>query len=81
MVVRGVYTTDANGHYHALTVMPKSYPLPDGGPVRRTMNAQGCHGYRPAHIHFLISGPGQKELVTTLYMQAIASSMTIRYSA
>lgn len=68
MDTRGVYTTDENGYYHSLTVMPKSYPLPNDGPVRRMLNAQSRHGYRPAHIHFLISAPGHKELVTALYI-------------
>ncbi|MDH4561298.1 MULTISPECIES: dioxygenase [unclassified Pseudomonas] len=68
MDTRGVYSTDENGCYHAFTVMPKSYPLPDDGPVRRMLDAQSRHGYRPAHIHYLISAPEHKELVTALYI-------------
>jgi catechol 1,2-dioxygenase/hydroxyquinol 1,2-dioxygenase len=30
--------------------------------------AQKRHGKRPAHIHFLISAPGYRELVTALYI-------------
>ena len=30
--------------------------------------AQKRHGMRPAHIHFLISAPGYRELVTALYL-------------
>ena len=30
--------------------------------------AQNRHGKRPAHIHFLISAPGYRELVTALYI-------------
>ena len=30
--------------------------------------AQKRHGKRPAHIHFLISAPGYRELVTALYL-------------
>ena len=32
------------------------------------IRAQGRHGFRPAHIHFLISAPGYREVVTALYM-------------
>ena len=30
--------------------------------------SQKRHGMRPAHIHFLISAPGYRELVTALYL-------------
>jgi protocatechuate 3,4-dioxygenase beta subunit len=33
------------------------------------VKAQGRHGMRPAHIHFLISAPGYRELVTALYLE------------
>jgi protocatechuate 3,4-dioxygenase beta subunit len=37
------------------------------GPVGDLVRAQSREGYRPAHIHFLISAPGFRELVTALY--------------
>ena len=33
------------------------------------IRAQGRHGYRPAHIHFMIAAPGHRELVTALYLE------------
>jgi len=38
------------------------------GPVGDMVRAQKRHGMRPAHIHYLISAPGYRELVTALYM-------------
>ena len=37
------------------------------GPVGELVRAQRRAGCRPAHIHFLISAPGFRELVTALY--------------
>jgi hydroxyquinol 1,2-dioxygenase len=37
------------------------------GPVGDLVRAQRRDGCRPAHIHFLISAPGYRELVTALY--------------
>jgi protocatechuate 3,4-dioxygenase beta subunit len=37
------------------------------GPVGDLVRAQRRLGKRPAHIHFLISAPGFRELVTALY--------------
>ena len=38
------------------------------GPVGAFVRRQGRHGFRPAHIHILISAPGYRELVTALYL-------------
>jgi protocatechuate 3,4-dioxygenase beta subunit len=38
------------------------------GPVGAMILAQNRHGCRPAHIHFLISAPGYRELVTAIYL-------------
>ena len=41
------------------------HSIPMDGPVGSM--AQGRHGIRSAHIHFLVGAPGYRELVTTLY--------------
>ena len=38
------------------------------GPIGDLIRAQGRHGFRPAHIHFLIGAPGYREVVTALYL-------------
>ena len=42
--------------------------IPMDGPVGDLIRAQGRHGFRPAHIHFLIGSPGYREVVTALYL-------------
>ena len=44
------------------------YFIPLDGPVGQMVMSQKRHGMRPAHIHFLISAPGYRELVTALYL-------------
>jgi protocatechuate 3,4-dioxygenase beta subunit len=66
---RGIFTTDAQGNYLLRSVRPKGYYIPMDGPVGAMISAQNRHGMRPAHIHFLISAPGYRELVTALYME------------
>ena len=51
------------------TVKPRRLLDPDGRPGRRLVKAQGRHGMRPAHIHFLVGAPGYRELVTALYLR------------
>jgi hydroxyquinol 1,2-dioxygenase len=65
---RGIFTADENGRYLVRTVRPLGYYIPLDGPVGQLVQAQGRHGMRPAHIHFLISAPGYRELVTALYL-------------
>lgn len=64
---RGTFQSDAAGNYHLRTVRPLGYFIPMDGPVGDLVRAQGRQGCRPAHIHFLISAPGFRELVTALY--------------
>jgi hydroxyquinol 1,2-dioxygenase len=64
---RGTFHTDAQGRYHLRTVRPLGYSIPMDGPVGDLVRAQGREGCRPAHIHFLISAPGFRELITALY--------------
>jgi hydroxyquinol 1,2-dioxygenase len=39
------------------------------GRVGDMIRAQKRHGYRPAHIHFIIGAPGYREVVTALYLR------------
>ena len=65
--LRGKYTTDEEGRYAIRTIVPTSYPIPTDGPVGRLMEATGRHPFRPAHVHFMISAPGCKTLVTHVF--------------
>ena len=37
------------------------------GPVGTMVRRQNRHGFRPAHIHILVTAPGYRDLVTALY--------------
>ena len=65
---RARFHTDSEGRYWLRTVTPLGYLIPLDGPVGDMIRAQKRHGYRPGHIHFLISAPGYREVVTALYM-------------
>jgi hydroxyquinol 1,2-dioxygenase len=69
---RGIFRTDEEGRYFLRTVRPLGYYIPLDGPVGEMVLAQGRHGMRPAHIHFLIGAPGYRELVTALYLKGDA---------
>jgi protocatechuate 3,4-dioxygenase beta subunit len=66
--MRGNFVADADGKYFFRTIRPLAYFIPLDGPVGTLIHAQKRHGCRPAHIHFLISAPGYRELVTALYL-------------
>jgi len=72
MDMRGRFQADAQGNYYFRTVPPLGYMIPLDGPVGALVLAQKRHGYRPAHIHFLIGAPGHRELVTALYISGDA---------
>ncbi|MFI5013528.1 MAG: dioxygenase [Hyphomicrobiales bacterium] len=68
MDMRGNFRCDAEGRFHFRTVKPLGYYIPLDGPVGALVLAQHRHGFRPAHIHFLIGAPGYRELVTAIYL-------------
>jgi protocatechuate 3,4-dioxygenase beta subunit len=67
--LRASFRTDAAGIYRFRTIMPVSYPIPDDGPAGQLLAAMGRHPFRPAHIHFMISAPGYRTLVTHLFIE------------
>lgn len=69
MDLRGTFITDGDGRFYLRTIAPLGYMIPMDGPVGDMIRAQKRHGYRPAHIHFIIGAPGYREVVTALYLQ------------
>jgi protocatechuate 3,4-dioxygenase beta subunit len=65
--LRGVFRADAEGGFHFRSVKPAGYPVPVDGPVGGLLRAQRRHPYRPAHLHFMVSHPGYKTLVTQVF--------------
>ena len=64
---RAQFRTDGQGRYWFRATLPLGYTIPLDGPVGAMIRAQGRHGCRPAHTHFLIGAPGYRELVTAIY--------------
>jgi hydroxyquinol 1,2-dioxygenase len=69
MNLRGVFRTDAQGRFHFRCVTPSFYPVPNDGPVGRMLVATGRHPMRPPHLHFWITAPGYKPLITHLFVK------------
>ena len=69
MNLRGVFRTDAQGRFHFRCVTPNFYPVPNDGPVGRMLVATGRHPMRPPHLHFWITAPGFKPLITHLFVR------------
>lgn len=67
--MRGVYHTRADGGYCVRTVAPIGYTIPMDGPVGELMNKTRISHMRPAHIHFAISAPGYKTVITHLFQR------------
>jgi protocatechuate 3,4-dioxygenase beta subunit len=65
----GKVHADAEGWYRFRTLKPVSYPIPTDGPVGALLERLGRHPYRPAHIHFIVSAPGFKPVITQLFSE------------
>lgn len=65
--LRGRMRTDAGGRLRFRTVKPRGYFLPEDGPVGRLLNALGLRLERPAHVHFKVTAPGFRTLVTHVF--------------
>jgi protocatechuate 3,4-dioxygenase beta subunit len=70
MNLRGKFRADEDGRFHFSTIRPAGYPVPTHGPIGQLLKAQNRHPYRPAHIHFMISAPGHKTLITQVFLDA-----------
>ncbi len=66
--MRGRFRTDQDGRLWFWSIKPAAYPVPHDGPVGDMLAAQGRHPWRPAHVHFMISAPGFRQLVTHIFV-------------
>lgn len=67
MNLRGRFRTDEKGTYAFRSVRPSGYPVPVDGPCGDLLRAQARRPYRPAHLHFMVSKPGYKVLITQFF--------------
>ena len=65
---RGRFMTKSDGAYDFVGIKPVSYPIPDDGPVGKMLGSLGRHPYRPAHMHFMVTAPGFKTIVTHTFV-------------
>jgi hydroxyquinol 1,2-dioxygenase len=64
---RGRIRTDEHGRYAFRSVRPDAYPIPHDGPVGELLRAAGRGPMRPAHVHFKITAPGYRTLITHIF--------------
>ncbi len=66
---RGHLSTDSEGYYYFWSVRPEAYPIPEDGPVGELLHAAHRSPMRPAHVHFMITVPGYKTLITHVFKE------------
>ncbi len=70
--LRGRFKTDQDGAYALVTEKPVSYSIPTDGPVGKLLGVVGRHGFRPAHVHFMIGAKGYESLTTHVFVNGDA---------
>ena len=48
---------------------PTPYPIPHDGPVGRLLAAVNRPPMRASHLHFLVSAPGRRTLITHIFVR------------
>ena len=65
---RGRFVTGSDGKYSFVGIKPVSYPIPDDGPVGKMLSHLGRHPYRPAHMHYMVTAPEFRKIVTHIFV-------------
>lgn len=60
--------SDDNGEYRFWGLTPVPYPIPHDGPVGKMLEATGRSPMRAAHLHFMVSAPKKRTLVTHIFV-------------
>ncbi len=62
--------TDSDGGYRFWGLRPVPYPIPTDGPVGVLLNASDKSPMRAAHLHYMVTAPGKKTLITHIFDDA-----------
>lgn len=65
---RGWLSSGPDGGYRFWSVRPSAYGIPSDGPVGELLAASGRHPMRPAHLHFMVTAPGHRTLITHIFV-------------
>jgi protocatechuate 3,4-dioxygenase beta subunit len=60
--------SDDAGRYSFWAITPTPYPIPHDGPVGKMLEAVGRSPMRAAHLHFMVTAPGLRRLVTHIFV-------------
>ena len=60
--------SDDDGRYRFWALTPTPYPIPHDGPVGRMLAATGRSPMRASHLHFMVTAPGKRTLVTHIFV-------------
>jgi hydroxyquinol 1,2-dioxygenase len=60
--------TEEDGSYRFWGITPTPYPIPNDGPVGKMLDAVGRSPMRTSHLHFMVSAPGLRTLVTHIFV-------------
>ena len=61
--------TDDRGEYRFWGLTPVPYPIPHDGPVGKMLAATGRSPVRAAHLHFMVTAPEHRTLVTHIFVE------------
>ncbi|TQL44951.1 hydroxyquinol 1,2-dioxygenase [Homoserinimonas aerilata] len=66
---RAYLHSDADGNYAFWGLTPTPYPIPYDGPVGKLLEAVGRSPMRASHLHFMVTAPGARTLVTHIFVR------------
>jgi hydroxyquinol 1,2-dioxygenase len=66
---RGCLRADGQGDFRFWALTPVPYPIPHDGPVGRLLAAAQRSPMRAPHLHFLVSAPGCRTLITHIFVE------------
>ncbi|MER6462734.1 dioxygenase [Streptomyces sp. NPDC001228] len=61
--------SDSEGRYRFWGLTPTPYPIPHDGPVGGLLAATGRSPMRASHLHFMVSAPARRTLVTHIFVR------------